>query len=236
MNLQIQNTPPHRSSYVDPTTHTTPATHLSLVGYHHADRAQAEQFISKQFRLAYNADIKYFYPHLLVLKNSTGRILAVAGLRPAKDTSLFCEHYLTHKAEKVIGVQRDSLIEVGNLVSASAGYARKLVSICTAFLYGAGFSQVVFTLIPVLANTFQRMGLPLKSIASAQLDKLPNDYDENWGQYYDQNPQVFTGRIKYGYHALLTDIKQGIESQSQWLCALELGQQTQNTLQMLGYQ
>jgi hypothetical protein len=135
----------------------------------HPRRHDAEDFVRDVFFNAYRARLDAFYPLLVGIGYPDGGYAAVAGVRPAGGEALFSEHYLDEPVEKILNVERNKIVEIGNLAPASAGQARWLICTLTAFLTGAGFTHVVFTAVPRLQNAFRRMGLPLTKHADARL-------------------------------------------------------------------
>ena len=91
-------------------------------------------------------------------------------------------------------LDRDHIVEVGNLAATSAGSGRALVAAMGRHLHRDGFAWVVFTATRELRNSFGRLGLPLASIARADPARLP-DRGESWGRYYDHDPMVVAGDL-----------------------------------------
>ena len=183
-----------------PQTGATPLE-LALLDRANPRRNGAEAFVRTIFAQAYGARLDTFYPLLLSMTRPDGSYAAIAGVRPAGEQALFSEHYLDQPVEKILATQRRGIVEVGNLAPASAGQARWLIGTLTAFLTGAGFSDVIFTAIPRLRNAFSRMGLPLIQLADARPDCLPNDRARDWGSYYEHDPAVYRGDLRLGFHA-----------------------------------
>lgn len=204
---------------------------ITLVGPDHTDRAQAEALVRKVYRKAYQAHITSFYPFLLTIRNAGGDLVAVAGIRPAGNAPLFIEHYLDKPADKLLHIPRDQLVEVGNLAPASLGKVRWTIAAVTAFLHGAGFSHVTFTAVPLLYNAFKRLGLQPEFVAAAQADQLSDTLQDDWGSYYQYNPAVYTGSIKYGYQSLLTTASADEALNQIWRKAHFMGQYSSHTLQ-----
>ena len=174
---------------------------LTLLDLTHPRRHDAEDFVRDVFFNAYRARLNAFYPLLVSIAYPDGEYAAVAGVRPAGGEALFSEHYLDEPMEKILNVERQKIVEIGNLAPASAGQARWLICTLTAFLTGAGFTHVVFTAVPRLQNAFRRMGLPLTKHADARQEQLPERQAAEWGSYYDSKPAVFSGDIRVGYSA-----------------------------------
>ena len=174
---------------------------LTLMDPLHPRRINAEAFVQAVFFKAYRARLNAFYPLLVSIANPDGAYAAVAGVRPAGGEALFSEHYLDEPIERLLGIERRWIVEIGNLAPASAGQARWLISTLTAFLTGAGFTRVVFTAVPRLRNAFTRMGLPLAKHADALRERLPDAQQGNWGTYYESRPAVYSGDIRVGDRA-----------------------------------
>jgi len=174
---------------------------LSLVDPAHPQRQDAEAFVQDVFFKAYRARLDTFYPLLVSINYPDGGYAAVAGVRPAGAEALFSEHYLNDPIERILNVDRNKIVEIGNLAPASAGQARWLICTLTEFLTGAGFTHVVFTAVPRLKNAFRRMGLPLTKLADASAEQLPGHCAEEWGTYYESKPAVYSGDIRVGHRA-----------------------------------
>jgi hypothetical protein len=102
---------------------------LSLVDPAHPRRQDAEAFVRDVFFKAYRERLDTFYPLLVSINYPDGGYAAVAGVRPAGAEALFSEHYLNDPIEKILNVDRNKIVEIGNLAPASAGQARWLI--CT---------------------------------------------------------------------------------------------------------
>jgi len=189
------------------TNDDTNCRELRLLNINHAERTYAEAFVQKVFYDAYQARLDSFYPLLLSISINTTPsppncgeydYAAVAGIRPAGGEPLFLEQYLEQPVERLLGVRRRHIIEIGNLAPASAGQARWLITTLNAFMLGAGFTHVVFTAVPRLKNAFSRMGLPLTQLAEADGSSLPPAEKAKWGNYYDAKPKVYVGDLRIG--------------------------------------
>ncbi len=167
----------------------------------HPERGSAEEFVRATFARSYGACLHSFYPLLLGVRRCPGDYAAVAGVRPAGGQGLFLENYLDTPIDRMLGVERARIVEIGNLSPAGAGQARWLICMISAFLTGAGFFNVVFTAVPRLSNAFRRMGLPLERLAEARPDRLPAGMADDWGTYYESRPAVFSGDLGLGFRA-----------------------------------
>ncbi len=171
-------------------------------------RVEAEQFIQHCFKRAYGAGIQQFMPTLMSLYDSEQNIYGVLGLRSAKDGYLFLEQYLEHPVEQAIAAQinlpvaRDGVVEVGNLAVDAPGGSRWLITALTAYLFAASSKWAVFTIGPILQNTFRRLGLELIDLGPADPTLLTATEHTSWGRYYRQKPRVMAGRVAHSHQVM----------------------------------
>jgi hypothetical protein len=97
---------------------------------------------------------------------------------------------------------REDIVEVGNLVAAGSGAARRVIVHMTGLLHDLGRSWVVLTLTKSLLNSFVRLGIEPIPLASADPARLP-DKGESWGTYYSCEPCVMAASIPLGFKRLL---------------------------------
>ncbi|MDH4568101.1 thermostable hemolysin [Pseudomonas sp. BN414] len=170
-------------------------------------RTQTEDFVHRRFLSAHGADIRQFMPELLSLRNHHGALSAATGIRLAEQGPLFLEQYLERSAEALISaltggeVRREQVVEVGNLASINAGNARLIIVAMTWLLNLRELEWVVFTGAPALVNSFHRLGLEPLPLGEADPERLAEG-QQQWGTYYEQKPQVFTGSIRLGFEQL----------------------------------
>ncbi len=179
--------------------------------------------VRQAFEQSHGARLSAFYPFMLGIRDRGGEYRAVAGIRSGAE-DLFAEHYLSDRVEKLLGVSRQEVVEVGNLASCRSGEIRWVIAAVTAFLQGAGFSRVIITLTPLLRNSFRRMGLPLVRLAPARQERLPAGMAGDWGEYYECRPEVCMGRIAVGYRAFREHICSSDSLRPLWEQALVLGE------------
>jgi len=186
---------------------------IDLISNSHDARREVENFIHQRFAESYHANITHFMPYLLrIRKDGSGVWHAVAGLQPAvspsNNTPLFVEHYLDLPIEQSISahskrqVERKNIVEIGNLAEGMPGGGRLAIIALTGFLTGCGFHWVAFTAIPTLANAFPRLGMEPIALASATADGLAPGEQQEWGNYYDENPTVMCGDISNAFQTL----------------------------------
>ena len=170
-------------------------------------RRTVEAYIQRRFSEQHAARVTHFMPNLLGLQAEDGVLHGAVGLRGAGEGALFLEQYLDGPIEQAIrplfgpGVVRDEIVEVGNLAADGRGTARRLIVELSGWLSHGGFRWVAFTGTPALLNSFQRLGLPLTRIASADPARVGAQRSA-WGRYYDLRPQVMVGEIPVGCRVL----------------------------------
>lgn len=173
------------------------ATHLEAQS---SRRAEAENFIRTVFKNRYAAQIKSFAPSLMMLEQDD-RIVAATGWRGADAEPLFLERYLDAPIESVMEkltgqqLERQRIVEVGNLASEKAGGSLQVILNLSRHLDKSGYEWVVFTATQELIGIFTKLGLPLLALAKADPARLGSEASD-WGSYYDTQPIVVTGRIR----------------------------------------
>ncbi len=185
-----------------------PAEPMRIVSFGETapDRQRPEQLIREVFRRTYGARVDAFYPLLLAFEGAAG-MHAALGLRDGGSAHFFSEHYLDLPVQARLGealnapVERNLIVELGNLAIIDPGQARWLIAALTAYLHAAGYRWVVFTLVPALYNAFRRMGVELIELGLADPVRLP-DAGASWGSYYLRRPRVCVGDIDAGFRTL----------------------------------
>ncbi|MCB1877266.1 MAG: thermostable hemolysin [Chromatiales bacterium] len=168
---------------------------LRLVGPSSDDRQPIERFIHACFAHSYRADVRWFMPYLIQLREASSDVpVAAMGYRFADCGPLFLESYLDTPVETVLGRPRSEILELGNLAAVRPGMLRWMILVLEVFLHELGGGQVVFTGSARLANSFRRLGVSLTKIAEADPSRIP-DAARFWGSYYQHRPAVFTGRL-----------------------------------------
>lgn len=175
------------------TTHSLPGT---------ARRTEAENFIRSVFHRRYGAQVTSFAPNLLLLEQNQ-QVIAATGWRAAGDNTLFLERYLDLPIERTMAeladqpVDRERIVEVGNLAAEKNGSTVHVILKLAEFLNDLGYEWVVFTATRELISIFSRLGLPLLALAPADPERLGEEAAE-WGTYYDMQPVVVAGKIRIG--------------------------------------
>lgn len=206
------------------------AIEIDLCGQQEPLRRETEVFIKQVFRKAYGARIDHFLPYLLSMRQNGG-LLAALGICPAREGELFLETYLDMPIENRLAehfkrpIDRNSIVEVGNLASAHGGGARFLFTALSAYLSGAGYQWAVFTATPQVRNSFAKLGVELIPLAHADKQRLGKQ-QERWGSYYDQQPVVVVGDVAKGAKKILSLIETQLlfpHAQQLWADALYAG-------------
>ena len=176
---------------------------------HRADspqRALLEDFVRQEFLAHFGARIKQFMPELLTLQGADRTIRAVVGCRAAATEPLFLEAYTRQPIEEVLAVRngfwvpRERIVEIGSLACRNAKAAIEIVRALVPHLLNAGFAWVVFTGADTVMNVFRYLELSPRPLCPAD-PHLLGDARNDWGTYYDHNPQVMAGRIQDGVFA-----------------------------------
>ncbi len=161
-----------------------------------SDRAEVEQFISEIFREAYGARIWRFKPCLMSLRDHDNKLVAACGFRSAALGPLFLEAYLDQPIEAVLvkrigsPIERNDIVEVGNLSVIEPGVARYLITAIVDRLHATSKQWAVFTAVPVVRNAFIKLGLNPVILGDADKSRLPAEEQAEWGSYYEQKPQI----------------------------------------------
>jgi hypothetical protein len=203
-----EGTDPHSGTSFGTPTHRGLHTGIVLAEVDAAGRSVLEGFIARRFREVYDARVAHFLPRLFGARDVQGRLIAAFGLRSAAEGPLFLEQYLDVPVEIAIETSfgapasRTAIAEVGNLAGTTSGALRALIPALTRRLADEGFAYVAFTGSSRLCNGFSRLGLPLRSVAGAAVDRLPAAEQSSWGRYYDSGPGVMLGDVSLGARLL----------------------------------
>lgn len=162
-------------------------------------REAVEQYVADHFASVFGARIQEFMPVLLSL-SCLGRLSGVAGIRSATET-LFLEQYLTLPVEVMLRqqtgdvVQRDRIVEIGNLVATRKGASQIVFVVMSMVLHRLGFQWMVFTATRLLRNNLDRLGLDMMLLGTASAGKLEPGQEQAWGSYYAADPVVVAARL-----------------------------------------
>lgn len=200
---------PAPSQYAEPALHAARPLRSELECLERGDagRAELEAFIAAAFLKTYGARVSHFCDTLVGCRDASGAWSAAVGFTLAGGGPTFLEHYLDGPLEQEIGMRlgrpvlREHIVEVGNLAATHPGAARTLIVRTTRLLHDMGLQLVAFTATVSLLNSFGRLRLRPQVLGPADPARLPGA-GRHWGSYYDTQPQVMFGDIRYGYTEL----------------------------------
>jgi hypothetical protein len=173
---------------------------LKLYSAQGFERKNLEQYIAQQFERIHGARITDFSPLLLSLQDDQQRLAAI-GVKPAFCGRLFLENYLDAPIDQVVAAQtrqpidRDGVVEIGNLICTGKGVSLALFMLLSAALAEAGYQWMVFTATAQVQKLVKRLDVDLQFLAHADAHKLPAGAGD-WGNYYRSCPQVLLGNIQ----------------------------------------
>ncbi len=180
---------------------------VALIGEESPNRRAVELNIMQKFERSYGAHLEHFLPDLMGLEVS-GELGAVVGMRSARGSDLFLEQYLDQPVEQAVAgafmtpVDRDSIVEIGNLAANVPGLAYSLFAVLATVLSHAGYRWVACTATPQVASMLARMNFSAKTICRADESRLePGSID--WGTYYAARPQVMVGDVNLAAEQVL---------------------------------
>lgn len=173
---------------------------VTAVGRQDADRAALEAYVRTAFNRSHDADVSTFMPTLLAFRDGAGSLRGVLGIRSAADAPLYLENYLDRPVEQAIvaagyhPVERDEVIEVGNLAAGSCLAAVRMVAQMPVQLMNRGYSWIVFTATSTVHEILLGLGAPLVELGRADPLRVARQGDR-WGRYYDNDPRVYAGYL-----------------------------------------
>lgn len=162
-----------------------------------SERAAVEAYIHDRFAGVHHAEVTHFLPNIISLRCG-GEYSAAVGLAPAGNGKVFAEHYLAAPVEQVISeklglqVERDQIVEIGNLVSTWKGSSLLLFIVIGEVMERLGYHYVMFTGTREVKALLARLRYSPIVLADADPNLLP-DGGASWGSYYTNNPQVMFG-------------------------------------------
>lgn len=166
-------------------------------------RSEIEHLVRMRFSEEHDARVCSFMPTMLAMRNDAGRLCSVAGYRSAAREPLFLEQYLSEPIEQVIAstarrrVERNEIVEVGNLAGISCRSAIRLVLHLPHLLLSRGHRWIVFTATDAVRQLLATYAAPLIELAPADVSRIRHSQD-SWGRYYDRDPRVMAGYLEDG--------------------------------------
>ncbi len=180
---------------------------IAITSLYSPERRRIERFLETEFKRSYNATITQHYPILMSVQDDDGNILGALGFRYADAEPLFLEQYLDVPVEEQllrtsqISINRNKIVEVGNLASHGNGASIFLFTALTAFLSQQGREVISVTATDSLHRFFNHLNIELNILGYADQHRLP-DAGMAWGSYYQSNPRIVTGNVEPSYHKL----------------------------------
>ena len=160
------------------------------------------EFTKDQYEARFGCTLTEFYPNTVSVYED-GVLTAVAGFRGAGTGKLFLEQYLETPIEQCIWAkftppaERHEIVELGGFAATSRRAALPLMIYLAPALYELGYKKLVCTANKPIQMCLRTLGLDPIFVADADQGKLKTS-DEDWGTYYNGQPQVFTGDIEAG--------------------------------------
>lgn len=180
-----------------------PNPDFSLHNRFSRQRQAVENYIATQFKKEHDATIQTFMPVLMTMQ-CCGQYSAAAGLRHADSGSLYLEQYLDLPVEKVIKQYADTLpersriVEIGNLVATRRGASHLLFILIAAALIQSGADWMVFTATAQVERILKRFQFKTHILCKAAPERLnPATQLEQWGSYYQCEPNVLAGDLSH---------------------------------------
>lgn len=163
-------------------------------------RDSVENYIRNRFSSVHNAQVSHFLPNIISLRCGDFYSAAV-GLAPAGNHKLFAETYLSVPAENAISatlgisVERNNIVEIGNLVSTWKGSSLLLFIFIGELMERMGYHWVLFTATSEVRRLLDRLHFSPIVLAEADPHAL-SDGGASWGSYYAHQPLVMCGDIR----------------------------------------
>ncbi len=173
-----------------------------------ASRSEVEAYIARHFNREYEAQICSFLPMLMTMQCRTNFSAAV-GMRLASQSPLFLEQYLDDSIEKTIEkasqkpVNRNEIIEIGNLVATQRGASHLMLILIAATLIKTDVKWMAFTATGHVSKILRRLSFKTITLCEADQARLnQHEKQKQWGEYYSSNPQVLVGDLSQAFELL----------------------------------
>lgn len=174
---------------------------VRLVGPESKAFAQAFALAKQNYRYFYQAELLNPAENYLVFEEfeqhseQSGKVKACMSCTGAsQERSLFSEMYLDQAIEKYIepNPERERIMEIGSLASIGDPYSTlhliRASTVLTCFQHKWEYALITIT--PVVEKLLNDCQIVYRSIAKADIEKLPKEQHQQWGSYYQQNPKV----------------------------------------------
>jgi hypothetical protein len=172
----------------------------------HAGYRAAQDLIATRYAQQFGVRLVPHYPHFLALQTLGGDILSAVGIRSAADAPLFLEQYLDQPVEDVLvqrGLGRHArgrIVELGSLASNSNRASLYLIAAMAAYMQQKGYAVATVTGTRRLRRIFSLFDFNLTTLCAARRERL-NDPRQDWGSYYEDDPQVLAAPVQHCFDA-----------------------------------
>jgi hypothetical protein len=175
-----------------------PSPDFELHGSLSGDRESIENYVKNNFKKEYGADVSAFSPQILTMRCGT-EYSAATGLQQAQKSPLNLESYLSDSIENTIAdklsihVQRQDIVEIGNLVATQRGASHLMFLLIAVILTRANKKLMVFTATSQVAKILKKLSFKTEILCQANPSE---DTHKQWGTYYETNPHVLVGDLR----------------------------------------
>ena len=163
-------------------------------------RLEVQDYIAKQYKNIYQAEIQEFLPFLMSFQ-CKNLVSAAVGFKSAGNNPLFVEQYLDAPVETAMSelvqqdIERKSIIEIGNLAATWKGTSQLVLAILPIILERAGYKWAVFTATSQVDKLLKKIQINMTTLCEADVNRVNNE-DAIWGTYYNQSsPHVVFGSL-----------------------------------------
>jgi hypothetical protein len=173
-------------------------------------RDELEAYVRDRFAAKHGASVRSFMPTLLSFRDRHGELRGVAGIRGADEARLYLEHYVDRPIEQLVTeclatragdcldaprtVERQQIVEVGNLAGGNCRAAIRMVAQLPAYLMARRYTWIVFTATSSVRQILAGFGAPLLELGRADPARVAASPD-GWGRYYETDPRIFAGYL-----------------------------------------
>ena len=177
-----------------------PDSTIELYSQTNPQRRKVEDYIAKQYKNIYEADIQEFLPNLMTFQ-CKNTVSAAVGFKCAASNPLFVEQYLDSSVEIAMSnlvqqdIKRHSIIEIGNLAATWKGTSQLVLAILPIILERAGYKWAIFTATSQVDKLLRKIQINMTTLCDADISRV-NNHDNIWGTYYKQSsPHVVFGSL-----------------------------------------
>jgi hypothetical protein len=195
INLNQFLAPKHLSAPVVSTRdHSLQLTVKSVERGEIPERRALENFIREKYRQVHQASVSTFSSTLFA-GYVGAKMQVVIGMEHLHQTNAFLEQYLDEPIENILGkisqteVNRDQIVEIGNLAAVDMNQAKLMVAFLVFHLSRQQITWAVCTGTAAVRYVLQQMRLHFHVLEKADPEVL-GEAQRLWGSYYQQKPYV----------------------------------------------